>query len=447
MSQYISSFLIEPVVRQARRFSRPADDSPPFRPPRSPPDDGTATQQGEPVASDVDTVEDFPSLDLDRGQLQQDAGSGNEDLHPATAIHELGDGESQDHGSDQVGLTLASPQVDRAMNTELGRNAPNHYSEAIDADRNSIHPPNSARDRLVSDTSSLNNSGPPIVDPTMSPADYVAMSDTSQTSRDRGESGGSQSLDGTLPADDGMSDMRQRIIAIQRTDSSSEEKARLVHGLMTERHNASQSSLLAPNVQFSGSVHSSDRPFTPMSPESMNSLEKPMSPPTSSASSTDPANPFNLSSADFKPTYWKDPQQLVKDSEHDETSSQSEDDSKALGCDHYKRNIKLQCSACYRWYTCRFCHDEVEDHMLNRRETKNMLCMLCGRPQPASGECAQCGHHAAWYYCDICKLWDDSPDKRIYHCSECGICRIGEGLGKDFFHCKVIHSQLAFGFY
>ena len=38
-----------------------------------------------------------------------------------------------------------------------------------------------------------------------------------------------------------------------------------------------------------------------------------------------------------------------------------------------------------------------------------------------------------------CKLWDDDPEKKIYHCDDCGICRIGAGLGKDFFHCKVSH--------
>jgi hypothetical protein len=36
-----------------------------------------------------------------------------------------------------------------------------------------------------------------------------------------------------------------------------------------------------------------------------------------------------------------------------------------------------------------------------------------------------------------CRLWDDSPTKSIYHCADCGVCRVGKGLGKDFFHCKV----------
>lgn len=75
--------------------------------------------------------------------------------------------------------------------------------------------------------------------------------------------------------------------------------------------------------------------------------------------------------------------------------------------------------------------------MLNRRETKNMLCMLCGCAQAASEECALCSVRGAWYYCDVCKLWDDDPQKSIYHCNDCGICRVGQGLGKDFFHCKA----------
>ncbi|KAK7208041.1 hypothetical protein BZA70DRAFT_224298, partial [Myxozyma melibiosi] len=108
------------------------------------------------------------------------------------------------------------------------------------------------------------------------------------------------------------------------------------------------------------------------------------------------------------------------------------------GCQHYQRGVKLQCSQCEQWHSCRFCHDEVEDsHQLVRYETRNMLCMRCLLPQPAAQDCRGCGTRVARYYCDICKLWDDDPEKSIYHCADCGICRIGEGLGKDFFHCKT----------
>jgi len=61
----------------------------------------------------------------------------------------------------------------------------------------------------------------------------------------------------------------------------------------------------------------------------------------------------------------------------------------------------LQCSTCRKWHTCRFCHDEAEDHILIRRETNNMLCMHCGKAQPAQQDCRHCGVKGARYYCDI----------------------------------------------
>jgi hypothetical protein len=63
--------------------------------------------------------------------------------------------------------------------------------------------------------------------------------------------------------------------------------------------------------------------------------------------------------------------------------------------------------------------------------------MLCNTPQAASQACNMCGNQAACYYCAVCKLWNNDPEKAIYHCDDCGICRLGQGLGKDFFHCKT----------
>lgn len=122
----------------------------------------------------------------------------------------------------------------------------------------------------------------------------------------------------------------------------------------------------------------------------------------------------------------------------DKTSTWFDEANGIRGCKHYQRGVKLQCSQCEQWHPCRFCHDEIEaSHQLVRYETRNMLCMECLHPQPAAQDCRNCGVRVARYYCDICKLWDDDPDKSIYHCADCGICRIGEGLGRDFFHCKV----------
>lgn len=108
-----------------------------------------------------------------------------------------------------------------------------------------------------------------------------------------------------------------------------------------------------------------------------------------------------------------------------------------LGCQHYQRGCKIQCSTCHKWYTCRFCHDESEPHNLIRPATTTMMCMHCFTIQPAGQDCQHCGVSLATYFCKFCKLWDDDATKSIYHCADCGICRIGEGLGKDFFHCST----------
>ena len=303
-------------------------------------------------------------------------------------------------------------------------------------------PVNDLLNNLNSVTSSFSNSAQSLVDTTMSPfGSSIQNSDGAGQlgRRGRGDSDNSRTGDGFLPADDGMGHTRQRIIAIQRSDSSSEAKARLIHGVMTENHNTSQRSLTAPRACSPDSIQSSYHAWAPQSPKSMDISTRIISPPSSSSSHADQPDLIRLSPQDLAPTYYQ-PSHVGRDSQRN--SIDGEDVPKALGCQHYKRNIKLQCSACYKWYTCRFCHDAVEDHMLNRRATKNMLCVFCGCAQPASEACIRCHEPAAWYYCDVCKLWDDDPEKSIYHCDDCGICRIGEGLGKDFFHCKVIDTDL-----
>ena len=432
MSQYISSFLIEPVVRQARRFSRPANDTPRPALPSSNSDE-PASHRDELATAATAAYEAPISLDLNTDDRNYTI-SGSEVTLSPTSLDDPEDGQVQAWQEGDIDTTplrtvhanTLGPAVDARQYVLAAEDNP---FTSLDGT------PNAAR----STTSSFSNSARSMIDTIMSSADTQGQGsgNISHSSRGRGASQASQKGDGVLPADDGMSHIRKRIIAIQRTNSSSEEKARLVHGVMVEGHNMSQQSLHAPHrarAHSPGSVHSSNRP---LSSKSMDSLRQTISPPTSSSSAGDHSNPFNLTPDDLKPTYYEKPLPAPKDGDNERTSLDDEESAKALGCAHYKRNIKLQCSACYRWYTCRFCHDAVEDHMLNRRETKNMLCMLCGCAQAASEECCLCSVRGAWYYCDVCKLWDDDPQKSIYHCNDCGICRVGQGLGKDFFHCKA----------
>jgi uncharacterized CHY-type Zn-finger protein len=218
-----------------------------------------------------------------------------------------------------------------------------------------------------------------------------------------------------LPEDDGMGILRARILEIQAAILTAPEKAQMMHRLLLEGYTKSQIAKQA------------DAPTIPLSPASLEQAHAlgRLDSIWQAALGDAPEEKFSLTEEDVRPTFAP----LGLDEE--------ESAYRALGCEHYKRNVKMQCSTCGRWYTCRFCHDKVENHPLIRKDTRNMLCMFCGTAQGASDVCASCGELAALYFCTICKLWDNEPDKNIYHCHDCGICRIGRGIGKDFFHCKV----------
>lgn len=248
----------------------------------------------------------------------------------------------------------------------------------------------------------------------------------------------------SLPEDDGMGWLRKKIHAIRALDLSNDEKARMIHGLMTERYNSSRipsprlSAAMPPtpiSANLEQNAGSSDAGIHHVSIS--NQLR-----PTLTAFTPSYENSFSLSPEDLQPTYAPKPEPESPVVEVGEEDPDTEDiEEAALGCPHYQRNVKLQCHSCKKWYTCRFCHDQVEGHHLIRRDTENMLCMLCGHAQPAAQVCRQCGEQTAQYYCGVCKLWDNDGKKSIYHCNDCGICRIGQGLGKDFFHCKVRRSS------
>lgn len=235
-----------------------------------------------------------------------------------------------------------------------------------------------------------------------------------------------------LPEDDKMGKLRRQMRYIQAMDIGSEQKARLMHQLMNRRYlKAQQMSKLKKNrmMIIPSTFINQERSITPVSITSFlwQINGSPVTP------IENKQHIFRLSPDDLKQTFVPKENQEIDDS----VDSVAKDDTLILGCKHYQRNVKLQCSACEKWYTCRLCHDEVEDHILDRKATKNMLCMLCGCAQKAGEYCVECKERTAWHYCDVCKLWDNDSTKNIYHCNDCGICRRGLGIGKDFFHCKT----------
>ncbi|CAB4265061.1 unnamed protein product [Prunus armeniaca] len=114
-----------------------------------------------------------------------------------------------------------------------------------------------------------------------------------------------------------------------------------------------------------------------------------------------------------------------------------------FGCEHYKRNCKVRAVCCGKLFTCRFCHDNVSDHSMDRKATSEMMCMRCLKIQPVGPVCTtpSCGGFSmANYYCSICKFFDD--ERTVYHCPSCNLCRVGKGLGIDFFHCMACNCCL-----
>nr|DAD47569.1 TPA_asm: hypothetical protein HUJ06_017506 [Nelumbo nucifera] len=79
-----------------------------------------------------------------------------------------------------------------------------------------------------------------------------------------------------------------------------------------------------------------------------------------------------------------------------------------FGCEHYKRNCKLVAACCGKLFTCRFCHDKVSDHSMDRKATTEMMCMRCLKIQAVGPSCTtpSCnGFLMAKYYCNICKFF------------------------------------------
>ncbi|KAJ8553861.1 hypothetical protein K7X08_024539 [Anisodus acutangulus] len=115
-----------------------------------------------------------------------------------------------------------------------------------------------------------------------------------------------------------------------------------------------------------------------------------------------------------------------------------------FGCNHYKRNNKLLAPCCKKLFTCIRCHDETTDHTLDRKTITQMMCMKCLKIQPIGHSCStpSCdGFSMGRYYCKICKLFDD--ERQIYHCPFCNLCRLGKGLGVDYFHCMNCNACMS----
>ncbi|ESN94636.1 hypothetical protein HELRODRAFT_68929 [Helobdella robusta] len=102
------------------------------------------------------------------------------------------------------------------------------------------------------------------------------------------------------------------------------------------------------------------------------------------------------------------------------------------GCQHYICRCAYVSPCCKKIYVCRLCHDDVEQHEIDRFAVQEIVCLKCDEHQPIRRTCIKCEVVFGNYFCEICRLYDDN-DKKQFHCMQCGICRIGGR--ENFFHC------------
>mgnify|MGYP003953801139 CR=1 FL=1 len=103
-----------------------------------------------------------------------------------------------------------------------------------------------------------------------------------------------------------------------------------------------------------------------------------------------------------------------------------------MGCEHYDRECYILCNICNKYYSCRFCHDNKEEHKINRHNINYIKCINCNTEQKSKQQCITCNIIMGKYFCDKCGLFDSS-DKDIYHCNKCKICRTGKK--EIYYHC------------
>ncbi|KAL8911127.1 MAG: hypothetical protein Q9171_003665 [Xanthocarpia ochracea] len=340
MSQYLNSLLIQPVVRQARRFSRPSSDDRPLHPVRrhlssteNASDDGaeiSLRDEGDStVRSEAVRPESNCQMNLDRLAPQA--------TETATAEPDAIPRYSEDSLEAEV-RDLRHAQEPPTTSHEESWTSTTRPDSAPPEEQISSNPVYDIPESLRSTTSSLGESVHSITD---SDAVEVQVSARSSLQYPRAASGHPlQAGDGTLPADDGMSSMRKRIVAIHRTDSSNTEKAKSVHRLMSEGYSPSQPSPQAPlfpRPRLPVSLTSHEMPGTHFSGRSRDNSVTCTSQPASLPSTADANDPFNLCTEDLKPTYFQKPKiqqpsTVPRNRSSDRFSQDSNDEFRTLGC-------------------------------------------------------------------------------------------------------------------
>ncbi|MCJ1399027.1 hypothetical protein MMC11_002229 [Xylographa trunciseda] len=302
MTHYLSTFLYEPIARQARRFSNPhitesLEDLTSHHGNEANGRLGVYEEESS-SALNIDENHEMSTISEQAVMLSPTSEDGGLEEELQALRHNESVGRPFVRGS-----TASSDQTVGASRSDTTPVAihPQEGSET------SSDPPRHPTDRLrstnTSISSSINDTG-------------LARTESSSSSRRGTLQGGaitglqSYTNDGVLPEDDGMRIMRNKIIEIQNQDASITEKSRLMHELMIQRYSSHHPSLLLPHYprnRSPGSFRSQERPFTPSSERSISDTIQSSPPQTSVSSVGDQDTICQVTLEDLTPTYWIPP--------------------------------------------------------------------------------------------------------------------------------------------
>jgi len=110
-------------------------------------------------------------------------------------------------------------------------------------------------------------------------------------------------------------------------------------------------------------------------------------------------------------------------------------------CSHYdskfKKCHKFKFECCDRIDDCVRCHKTNSPTCYNKPTDSvrvvEIECKECHTGQPPSNQCIKCTVKFNQSYCLKCYIWTNNE---IYHCEDCGFCRIKEAQYPNPFHCQ-----------
>ncbi|AYV80384.1 MAG: CHY zinc finger family protein [Harvfovirus sp.] len=104
-------------------------------------------------------------------------------------------------------------------------------------------------------------------------------------------------------------------------------------------------------------------------------------------------------------------------------------------CKHYSNHCTLFAPCCQKYYDCKRCHNESNEHILSGDGDIKIRCDYCGFDQKIRQTCEKCTKSLGEYYCEQCIIFENDLTRGIFHCDECKMCRLGGR--ENFFHCET----------